>query len=301
MIDPERLARLRDLESHLRSRLRGQDHLLPLAAAAFHRGELGLASPDRPRGSFLLVGPTGTGKTELVLLCADFLFGPDHVCRFDLSEYAREDAVQRFLGADASDIGAFGRAMQGRTCGIVLFDEIEKAHARLWDLFLQALDPGHITVATGEKISTAGFYLAFCSNIGGAEAMRMEQSRFASIEQMVLRLLGHTLRAEFVGRIEEKWVFARLTPDVQREICALRVADETARLRGLGYDLAVSREALEFLVREGFHPHLGARPLRQTVERHLRDAVVRALFATGASRGLVVPDVQDRRLTVRSC
>ena len=94
-------------------------------------------------------------------------------------------------------------------------------------------------------------------------------------------------------------MFARLTPDVQREICALRVADETARLRGLGHDVEVSREALEFLVREGFHPHFGARPLRQTVERHLRDAVVRELFATGIGRGLVVVDIQARRLMIR--
>jgi len=295
----DRHERLRGLEPHLRQRLKGQDHLLPLAAAAFHRGELGLAAPDRVRGSFLLVGPTGTGKSELMRLCGSYLFGPEHLVEFDLSEYGRDDAVARFLGADVTDCGAFGRAMRGRTHGIVLFDELEKAHGRLWDLFLQLLDPGHVTLATGERLNLAGFYVGFCSNIGGAEAMRMEQSRFASVEQMVLRMLGQTLRAEFVGRIEEKWVFARLTPDVQREICALRVADETERLHGLGYDLQVSREALEFLVREGFHRHLGARPLRQTVERHLRDAVVRELFARGACRGIADLDAPNRRLVVR--
>lgn len=300
MTPAEKQQHLQGLEAHLRSRLRGQEHILPVAAALFHRGELGLASAGRPRGSALLVGPTGTGKTELVLLGGDYVFGPGHVCRFDLSEYARDDAVVRFIGKDADDPGAFGRALRGRTQGILLFDEVEKAHPRLWDLFLQLLDPGHITLATGETLSVGGFYFAFSSNLGGTEAMRMEHSRFASVEQTVLRVLGQTLRPEFVGRIEEKWVFARLTPEAQREICTLRVADETARLRRLGHDVEVSREALEFLMREGFHPQLGARPLRQAVERHLRDAVVREMFAHGVCRGQLSVAADGRRLAVRS-
>ncbi len=296
----ERRAHLAGLESHLRSRLLGQDHLLARAAAAFQRGELGLASPGRPRGSCLLIGPTGTGKTELVLLSGDYLFGPENRCRFDLSEYARPDAVARFLGADCDDPGDFGRALRGRKRGILLFDELEKAHPTLWDLFLQLLDPGHVTLATGERLSVAGFYLAFTSNLGGAEAMRMEQSTFASVERTVLRRLTQILRPELVERIEEKWVFARLTPEVQREVCALRVADETARLRGLGHDVQVSREALEFLIREGFDPHVGARRLRNTVERHLRDAVVRGLLTHGVASGEVKPDGATPRLVIHS-
>ncbi|MEN9402042.1 MAG: hypothetical protein RL091_745 [Verrucomicrobiota bacterium] len=292
----ERRAHLAGLESHLRSRLFGQDHLLARAAAAFQRGELGLASPGRPRGSCLLIGPTGTGKTELVLLSGDYLFGPENRCRFDLSEYARPDAVARFLGADRDDPGDFGRALRGRACGILLFDELEKAHPTLWDIFLQLLDPGHVTLATGERISVAPFYLAFTSNLGGAEAMRMEQSTFASVERTILRRLTQTLRPELVERIEEKWVFARLSPEVQREVCALRVADEMGRLRALGHDVQVSREALEFLVREGFDPHVGARRLRQTVERHLRDAVVRSLLTAGAASGDI--RVRESRLVL---
>ena len=299
MTPAARQEHLRGLESFLRDRLRGQDHVLPRAAALFHRGELGLASQQRPRGSFLAVGPTGVGKTELTLLCGEYVFGQNHVCRFNLSEYAREDAVARFLGGNAQDRGAFGDVMQGRKRGILLFDEIEKAYWRLWDLFLQLLDPGYITLASGETISVAGFYLGFSSNIGGAEAMRMEQSRFASVEQAVLRLVTNTLRPELVGRIQEKWVFARLPPDVQREVCGLRVKDEVHRLRGLGYDLRVSPEAIEFLVREGFHSQLGARPLRHAVESHLQDAVVRGLFAIGAASGEVIPETGGRTLVIK--
>lgn len=292
-------SRLASLESHLRSRLRGQDAVIARATAAFHRGELGLASPGRPKGSFLLVGPTGTGKTELVLLCAEYLFGAQQCSRFDLSEYVRADAVSRFLGADAADAGAFGRALAGRSGGILLFDELEKAHPDLWDLFLQMLDPGHVTLATGQRLSLANYYLAFTSNVGGAEAMRMEQSSPTGIERTILRRLSQVLRPELVERIEEKWVFARLAPETQREICALRISEESARLKGLGYDVRISSEALEFLVREGFDPQVGARRLRHTVQRHLRDAVAGSLLSNGIASGELVVDAPRQTLTIR--
>ena len=161
MADAARIAHLQGLDSHLRMHLRGQDHVVARAAAVFTRGELGLARPDRPRGVFLAVGPTGTGKTELVLLAARYLFGEDRVRRFDLSEYQRTDAVERMLGADASDSGAIGRAASGAVPRVWLFDELEKAHPKVWDLFIQMLEPGRITLANGEVVSLRDDYLAF--------------------------------------------------------------------------------------------------------------------------------------------
>ena len=149
MADAARIAHLQGLDAHLRAHLRGQDHVVARAAAVFTRGELGLARSDRPRGVFLAVGPTGTGKTELVLLAARYLFGEERVRRFDLSEYQRTDAVERLLGADASDSGAVGRAAAGTSPRVWLFDELEKAHPKVLDLFIQMLEPGHITLATG--------------------------------------------------------------------------------------------------------------------------------------------------------
>lgn len=290
MADAARIAHLRDLDAYLRAHLRGQDHVLARAAAVFTRGELGLARPDGPRGVFLAVGPTGTGKTELVLLAARYLFGADRVRRFDLSEYQRTDAVERLLGADASDSGAIGRAATGVSPRLWLFDELEKAHPKVLDLFIQMLEPGHVTVATGETISMKGDYIAFTSNLGAIESMRMASSSPASVEQAVLRRVAESLRPELLARIPEKLVFARLAPDVQREIAGLHLANEVARLKSVGFDLEVSNEALEFLIREGFHPQLGARPLRQMIERQLQDAAVRALFATGLRGGRVVYD-----------
>jgi ATP-dependent Clp protease ATP-binding subunit ClpB len=287
MADAARIAHLQGLDGYLRTHLRGQDHVVTRAAAVFTRGELGLSRSDRPRGVLLAVGPTGTGKTELVLLAARYLFGEDRVRRFDLSEYQRADAVERLLGADASDLGAIGRAASGGSPRVWLFDELEKAHPKVWDLFIQMLEPGQITLANGAVVSLRGDYLAFTSNLGATESMRMARSSLVSIEQAVLRRVAESLRPELLARIPDKLVFARLAPDLQREIAGLHLANEVARLKSVGFDLEVSREALEFLIREGFHPQLGARPLRQTIERHLQDAVARGLFSSGTGSGRI--------------
>lgn len=298
MAEFNHIAHLCGLEEHLRTRIRGQDHILPRVAAAFARGSLGLTSPDRPRGSFLFVGPTGTGKTETFLCAMDYVFGTGHLVSFDMSEYHDRSAVNKLLGEDREDIGLLGRALTSIKSGGVLFDEVEKAHPLVLDLFLQILWHGRITVATGEVFRFGGYFVGFTSNIGAAEAMRMEHSRLASVEQAMLRRVEQELRPELVGRIDEKLVFARLGTEVQREICALEVAREVVRLRTVGFDLEVSREALEFLVREGFHPHLGVRLMRKTVERHIQDAVAQELFRSGSASGTVRVDHTARRLMI---
>jgi ATP-dependent Clp protease ATP-binding subunit ClpA len=299
VVDSARLAHLRGLEAHLLANIRGQDHALPRIAAAFVRGALGLAAPVRPRASFLFVGPTGSGKTETFLCATNYVYGAGHLVVFDMSEYQDKSAVNKLLGEDRNDMGLLGRAFKAIPCGGVLFDEMEKAHPLVMDLFLQILWNGRVTVASGQMFGFADYVVGFTSNIGAAEAMRMEHSKFASIEQATSRRMEQALRPELLGRIDEKIVFARLSPEVQREICALEIAKETARLCGLGYDLEVSREAMEFLVREGFHPQLGARPLRKTVERHLQDAVTRDLFATGTGSGQVKIEPLSLRLSIQ--
>lgn len=298
MIDPGRIAHLRGLEAHLRSRIRGQDHLLPRVAAGFCRAALAVPAADRPGASFLLVGPTGTGKSETFACACDYTFGPDRFLTFDMSEYQDRAAINKLLGEDRDDPGLLGRALAALPAGGLLFDEIEKANPLVMDLFLQMLWRGCITVATGRTFRMGGYVIGFSSNLGAPEAMRMEQSRFASVEQAVLCSVERSLRPELVARFDERLVFARCTPEVLREICGLEVARETARLRGLGYDLEVSREALEFLVREGFHPRLGARPMRKTVERQLQDAVIRDLFAHGSAQGVVTVDPALTRLLI---
>src|ERR1039457_7715057 len=157
---------------------------------------MGLASPTRPRGSFLFVGPTGTGKTELALCFSDYLFGPGQVHRFDLSEYQNQSSVEKMIGTGHTDAGLLGRTLAGAERGTLLFDEMEKAHPLVLDLFLQMLDAARITFATGERKNLAPFYLVFTSNIGSSEAMRMTSAPMATVERTVLSRVGQQLRPE---------------------------------------------------------------------------------------------------------
>ncbi|WP_332835125.1 AAA family ATPase [Geminisphaera colitermitum] len=166
----------------------------------------------------------------------------------------------------------------------MLFDEVEKAHPLVLDLFLQILDDAAITLATGERKNLSGYYVVFTSNFGAAEAMRMQSAPFASIERTVLARVGQQLRPELVGRMTEKLVFNRLPYAVQREICEHMVAIEQTRLRDLGHTVGVGLEDFERLLREGHHKTLGARPMRAAAERHMQGIVMARLVASPSGR-----------------
>ncbi|MFH1496876.1 MAG: AAA family ATPase [Verrucomicrobiota bacterium] len=274
----DHLEALRHLPAHLRENIRGQDHVIDHVCSVLRRGELGLAHPNRPRGSFLFVGPTGVGKTEIANVFTSYLFAESKPLRFDMSEYQNQSSVEKLIGAHPDDAGLLGRALARVERGTLLFDEVEKAHPLVLDLFLQILDDAAITLATGERKNLSGFYAVFTSNIGAAEAMRMQSAPFASIERTVLARVGQQLRPELVGRMTEKIVFNRLPYAVQREICEHMIAHEQARLRGLGHAVDVTPEDFERLLREGHHKTLGARPMRAAVERHIQGAVMARLL-----------------------
>jgi ATP-dependent Clp protease ATP-binding subunit ClpA len=272
----EILSKLRHLDSHLKSNIKGQDHVLPRICSVLQRGELSLAHPNRPKGSLLFVGPTGVGKTEITIAFTEYLCGSDHLHRFDMSEFQNQSSVGLLLGNSASETGMLGRALAKHDRGTLLFDEMEKAHPLVLDLFLQILDAGRITLANGETRNLNNYYIVFTSNIGAGEAMRMESSAFATIERTVLRRVDQVLRPELVARINEKLVFNRLPYAVQREICELMISREIERLRQLGHKLIVETAMIEQLVREGFHRTLGARPMRNTVDRFLQERIALA-------------------------
>ena len=292
--------KLLGLRTHLESNIRGQRHVLERVASVLTRGELGLAHPSRPKGSFLFVGPTGVGKTELTNVFTTHLFDGLKPIRFDMSEYQNQSSVEKLIGQQADEIGLLGRALSGISKGTLLFDEIEKAHPLVLDLFLQMLDDASITFASGERKNLGQFYIVFTSNIGSGEVMRMTSAPMATVERTVLSRVGQQLRPELVGRITEKLVFGRLDFDTQREICELMIGRERTRLGGLGFNFEMSDGVVEFLIRKGYHKSLGARPMRSFVERHLQDAIARRLLSCESGSGRLVVDCGTETLVLQA-
>ena len=275
--DPALIQKLSGLEGYLSSKIRGQGHVIPRVCSILERGELGLQPPDKPLGSFLFLGPTGVGKTELTLECSRYLFGEDALHRFDMSEFQHLDSVKLFLGDETGMSGRLGKVLESHTRGILLFDEVEKAHRLIWDLFLQMLDAARITLADHRTHDLSGFYVVCTSNIGSQQLLRPTRLPFATLERAVLSELHRHFRPELIGRFDEKIVFRPLSPETQREIARLVIDEELARFREKGFDLSLSDEALEFLVRKGIHRTLGARPMKRTAQKYIGDAIRMAL------------------------
>jgi ATP-dependent Clp protease ATP-binding subunit ClpB len=293
---PALVARLNGLRPHLAANIKGQGQVLDRVCSVLTRGELGMAHPRRPKGSFLFVGPTGTGKTETTNVFTDYLFDGAKPLRFDMSEYQLQKSVDKLIGENASDTGLLGRALRGLTHGTLLFDEVEKAHPLVLDLFLQILEDSRITLATGEILDLRGFYVVCTSNIGSAESMRMESAPFASVERTVLMRVREQLRPELVGRVNEIVVFARLDYATQRAICEGMIAAELLRLQALGHVVEAGSDVVEFLVRAGYHRMLGARPMRGTVERGIQDAVAQSLLTGKSGNGRLIAETAGGRL-----
>ena len=268
---------LTGLEPHLSSKIKGQSHVIRRVCSVLERGQLGLQPNGKPLGSFLFLGPTGVGKTELTLEFSRYLFGQDSVFRFDMSEFLHLDAVKLFMGDETGSPGRLGKVLSEHRQGVLLFDEIEKAHRLIWDLFLQMLDAACITLADHRAYDLSGFYIVCTSNIGSQQLLRPTRLPFATLERAVLAELHHFFRPELVGRFDEKIVFKTLSPETQREIGRLAISEELARFRQRGFALSLSESALEFLVRRGTHKVLGARPMKRAVQKFIGDAIRDAL------------------------
>ena len=276
---PARLEHLRHLETHLAEQIRGQDHVLPRVVSVLQRGELGLAPRNRPRGSFLFLGPTGVGKTELTIAFTRYLAGDDKLFRFDMSEFQTQESLGLLLGGKLGEVGLLGLARKKSATGTLLFDEIEKAHPRVLDVFLQVLDAARVTMANSDVLDLSGFYIVFTSNLGAAELLNLQHSSFATMERHVLTKAQRSLRPELYARIAEKIVFSRLSYEVQLDIARLHIERELGLLRDQGFDAVADESVVLFLIQRGFHPRLGARPLRDAIEKHLRGAIADAMLA----------------------
>jgi ATP-dependent Clp protease ATP-binding subunit ClpB len=283
----------------LRTEIRGQNQVLPRVVSVVQRGELSLTKPARPRGSFLLLGPTGVGKTETVVVLTNQIFGADKLFRFDMSEFQTQESLGLLLGARLGEKGYLGAVRERAAEGSLLFDEAEKAHPRVLDILLQLLDAARITIATGQTLDFSGFYVWLTSNIGSAELMTLQHSNDATLERHVLSRAQQALRPEIFARITEKLVFNRLSYEHQLEIAEKFLAREIEFFAARGHKLELDKAVLPFLVRKGFHPKLGARPMRDAVEKLVGDALAGHLLAGRNSGGTLQVDESRDCLIVR--
>jgi ATP-dependent Clp protease ATP-binding subunit ClpA len=290
---------LNGLESHLLSKIKGQNHVIARVCSVLERGQLGLQPIDKPLGSFLFLGPTGVGKTELTLEFTRYLFGSNEVYRFDMSEFLHLDNVKLFMGDETGTPGRLGNVLSQHQQGVLLFDEIEKAHRLIWDLFLQMLDAARITLNDHRTYDLSGFYLVCTSNIGSHRLLRPTRLPFTTLERAVISELHRFFRPELVGRFDEKIVFKPLSPDTQREIGQFAIFEELARFREKGFDLRVSEEAFEFLVRRGIHKAFGARPMKKTVQKFIGDAIAQALKSRAQPSGTLAVSPLANHLTIK--
>ena len=297
--DGQKLERLRSLDGVLRKEIRGQNQVLPRVVSVVQRGELSLTKPARPRGSFLLLGPTGVGKTETVVVLTNQIFGADKLFRFDMSEFQTQESLGLLLGAKLGESGYLGAVRERAAEGSLLFDEAEKAHPRVLDILLQLLDAARITIATGQTLDFSGFYIWLTSNIGSAELMSLQHSNEATMERHVLSRAQQALRPEIFARITEKLVFGRLSYEHQLEIAEKFLAREIEFLAARGHVLELDKAVLPFLVRKGFHPKLGARPMRDAVEKQIGDALAAHLLAGNNTGDSLQVDESGDRLVIR--
>jgi ATP-dependent Clp protease ATP-binding subunit ClpC len=299
--------RLLDLEALLHRRVVGQDTAVEAVADAVRAGRAGLAHPDRPVGSFLFLGPTGVGKTELARALAEALFGSaDALLRFDMSEYADRSSAMRLVGAPPGhvgydDAGQLTEAVRRTRYSVLLLDEIEKAHPDVIGTLLQVLDAGRLTDAHGRAVDFTHTVVIMTSNLG-AERLLAAAAAGRPAEDAregVLTAVRIRFRPEFLNRVDDIVLFSALDRAELRRITELLLAGTADRLRAQGIELDVSAAALDWLAERGHQPELGARPLRRTIAREVDRALSRMIIEGTVGPGSrVVADVRDGALVL---
>ncbi|WP_432906926.1 ATP-dependent Clp protease ATP-binding subunit [Micromonospora matsumotoense] len=308
--------RLLRLEGHLHQKVIGQDDAVSAIAEAVRRSRAGLADPNRPMGSFLFLGPTGVGKTELARALAEALFGEaDRMVRVDMSEFQERHTVARLVGAPPGyvgyeEAGQLTEAVRRRPYAVVLLDEIEKAHPDVFNILLQVLDDGRLTDSQGRTVNFKNTVLIMTSNLGselitgsqrtvgfgvGAQG---DQQEADELRERLMRRLQENFRPEFLNRIDETIIFQRLEAEQLRQITGLLLEETRRRLHAQDIQVDFTAAGTDWLAEHGYQPEFGARPLRRVIQREVDNRLSRMLLENQLSPGQkVTVDARDGQLT----
>ena len=297
--------KLLNLEEALHKRIVGQDDAIKAVSKAIRRARSGLKDPRRPIGTFLFLGPTGVGKTELAKALAEHLFGDENaLIRFDMSEYMEKFAMSRLIGAPPGYVGyeeggSLTEKIRRRPFSVILFDEIEKAHPDIFNLLLQIMDEGRLTDSQGREVDFRNTIVIMTSNLGGEFINRSkrslgfaahedEKAQYEEIKNLVMGEVKKTFRPEFLNRLDEIVVFHPLGRDHVLKIIDILLQDLRKRLAEKNMELKLTKEAKEFLLENGYDPIYGARPMRRTIQRYIEDPLSEDLLKGRFKEGDVI-------------
>ena len=324
----EEAEKLGRMEETLKEKIVGQDEGVKKIADAVKRSRAGVADPNRPIGSFLFLGPTGVGKTELTKVLTEFMFDDEKsLIRVDMSEYMEKHSVSKIIGAPPGyvgheDAGSLTETVRHRPYSVLLFDEIEKAHPEVFNILLQVLDNGHLTDAKGRKINFKNTVIILTSNIGSEHIDKMTNIGFTTVKKeekntqyedakgRVMGSLKDYFRPEFLNRLDEMILFNILTPEAIKEIVKIQVKTVEDRLAAKGITLNILPAALEYIAKEGYNPQYGARPLKRLIQNKILTKVASAIISRELVDGGAIEvgfkdkeftfDVKKKRKSVKS-
>ncbi|WP_198244317.1 ATP-dependent chaperone ClpB [methane-oxidizing endosymbiont of Gigantopelta aegis] len=285
MLEGEREKLLR-MEQELGKRVVGQDEAVKAVSAAIRRSRAGLADPNKPNGSFLFLGPTGVGKTELCKALAEFLFDTeDSMVRIDMSEFMEKHSVARLIGAPPGYVGYeeggyLTEAVRRKPYSVILMDEVEKAHPDVFNILLQVLDDGRLTDGQGRTVDFRNTVIVMTSNLGSDRIQEMAgEENYDAMKNAVMEVVSGHFRPEFINRIDEVVVFHPLTREQIREIAKVQIDHLVKRLKDREIELTITDEALDLLGEAGFDPVYGARPLKRAIQHQLENPLATELLA----------------------
>ena len=299
MLEEDR-AKLQRMEEELKKRVIGQNEAIKRMADVIRRSRAGIGDPNRPNGSFIFLGPTGVGKTELTKALAQFIFNDDNaLIRVDMSEYMEKHSISKLIGSPPGyvgydEAGQLTESVRHRPFSVILFDEIEKAHPEVFNMLLQVIDEGRLTDGKGRVVNFKNTIIILTSNIGSQFIEKMEtigfsnnsdKQDYSNMKEKVMEAMKDHFRPEFINRLDEIIVFDILSEEAIKEIVNLRVNVVKDRLLTKEIDFKISDEALSYLAKEGYNPHYGARPLNRLIQNKILNPVANFIISNDVKKG----------------